>query len=104
MSSKASRKASASRRIKESNVSTTKALSKSPSDASHMLADASSYDAGPPLHFYGLAVTQTQTQVASGTEASRDGDERSEGRVCIHSFPMLSGCFTLLISTPVDDY
>lgn len=100
MSSKASGKASASRRIVRSNVSTTEALSKSPSDTSRMSADAghtnlssSSCDAGPPLHFFGLAVTQTQTQVASSAEAS---GERSES-VCIYSFPAC--CFTLLIST-----
>jgi len=107
MSSKASGKgkASASRRTVRSNVSTTEALSKSQPDASHMSADAghtnlssSSCDAGPPLHFFGLAVTQTQTQVASSAEASGEGGERLENRVCIYSSPTLLGCFTLLIA------
>jgi hypothetical protein len=76
-------------------VLTTKALSKSPSDASHTSADAgqttfssSSYDAGSSLHFYGLAVTQTQTQVASSAEAGGEG-ERSESRVRVPFFLVL---------------
>ena len=45
---------------------------------------ASSYDDASPLHFHGLAVTQTQTQVASCAEQSGKGSEMSESRVCIH--------------------
>jgi hypothetical protein len=72
----------------------TKALSKSPSasgaphksaDAGHTDFSSPSYDAGSPLHFYGLAVTQTQTQVVSGAEASGE-PEGSESRVCVHVF------------------
>jgi hypothetical protein len=104
MSPKAPGKAPASRRIVESNVLTTKALSKSPSNASHTSADAghttfssSSYDAGSSLHFYGLAVTQTQTQVASSAEAGGEGGERLESRVRVPSFLVLLGRFTLLV-------
>lgn len=75
------------------------AASKSTSDASHMAADpgntnfaSSLYDSGSQLHFFGLAVTQTQTQVASSGGASGEVDERSESRVSIHIFLMLLGC------------
>jgi hypothetical protein len=81
----------------------TKALSKSPSGAPHKSADAGhanssspSYDAGSPLHFYGLAATQTQTQVVSGAEASGE-PEGSDSRVCVHVFSTSLGCFTSLV-------
>lgn len=113
MSSKASGKgkASASRRTVRSNVFTTEALSKSPSDAPHMSADAghtnlssSSCDDGPPLHFFGLAVTQTQTQqVASSAEATGEIGESTESRVCICSSPTLlhspNRCLVMIAET-----
>ena len=83
----------------------TKALSMSPSasgaphksaDAGHTDFSSPSYDAGSPLHFYGLAVTQTQTQVVSGAEASGE-PEGSESRVCVHVFSASLGCFTSLV-------
>lgn len=84
-------------------VATDGALSKSTSGASHMSADtgntnasSSSYDSGSQLHFFGLAVTQTQTQVASSGGASGEVDERSESRVCIHVFLMLLGLLHFL--------
>ena len=90
-------------------VAMDEALGKSTPDASHMSAEtgntnasSSSYDSGSQLHFYGLAVTQTQTQVASSGGASGEVDESSESRVCIHVFLMLLGCFTFLVATSVD--
>lgn len=90
-------------------VATDGALGKSTSDASHVSADSgntnassSSYDSGSQLHFFGLAVTQTQTQVASSGGASGEAGERSESRVCIHVFLMLLGCFTFLVAMSAD--
>ncbi|KAI0306486.1 hypothetical protein B0F90DRAFT_1665773 [Multifurca ochricompacta] len=42
---------------------------------------SSSYDVASPLHFHGLAVTQTQTQVTSSAEESGMGNTRSGSRV-----------------------
>lgn len=61
-------------------------------DRGHPDFSSSSYDDASPLHFHGLAVTQTQTQVASCAEESRKGSEVSETRVCIHFTCFL--CFT----------
>ena len=77
-------------RVVESNVSTAEARNKSPPEVPHMSLDpgpsnlsSSSYDTVPPLHFHGLAVTQTQTQVASSEEATGEGGTRPESRDCI---------------------
>ncbi|KAI0302130.1 hypothetical protein BC826DRAFT_987384 [Russula brevipes] len=65
---------------------TTKALSKSPSDPPPVSTNPShsdflsSYDAASPLHFHGLAVTQTQTQLPSSTETRGEGS-KTESRV-----------------------
>ena len=74
-----------------SSASTSGALSKVASDGKPVSADrghpdfsASSYDDASPLHFHGLAVTQTQTQVASSAEVSGKGSAMSDTRVCIH--------------------
>jgi hypothetical protein len=75
----------------ESSTSTSEAISKVASDGiipvsadrGHPDFSASSYDDASPLHFHGLAVTQTQTQVASSAEASGKGSVVSEARVCI---------------------
>jgi len=90
-------------------VATDAALSKSTSNASPMSADlgntnfpSSSYDSGSQLHFFGLAATQTQTQVASSGGASGKVDERSESRVCIHIFLMLLGYFPFGAATSVN--
>lgn len=71
-----------------SSTSTSGAVSKVASDGIPVSADrghlgfsASSYDDASPLHFHGLAVTQTQTQVASSTEVSGKGSAMSETRV-----------------------
>ncbi len=63
-------------------------------DRRHPDFSSSSYDDASPLHFHGLAVTQTQTQVASCAEGSEKGSMMSETRVCIHwdllhLFPLL---------------
>ena len=75
--------------IAGSNVPMSGSLNKSMSDAKHAPADyghagssPSSYDDAPPLHFHGLAVTQTQTQVASRAEES--GSTESQPRVRIY--------------------
>jgi hypothetical protein len=65
-------------------------------DPGNTIYPSSSYDSGSPLHFYGLAVTQTQTQVASNEGASGEVDERSESRVSIHVILMLLGFFNFL--------
>ena len=90
-------------------VATDGALRKSTSKGSHMSADpgntnssSSSCDPGSQLHFFGLAETQTQTQVASSGGASGEVDKRSESRVCIHVFLILLGCFPFLVATSVD--
>lgn len=74
-----------------SSASTSGAVSKVASDGMPVSADrghpdfsASSYDDASPLHFHGLAVTQTQTQVASSAEVSGKGSAMSDTRVCIH--------------------
>jgi hypothetical protein len=74
-----------------SSASTSGALSKVASDGMPASADrghpefsSSSYDDASPLHFHGLAVTQTQTQVASCAEESGKGSMMSETRVCVH--------------------
>lgn len=79
-----------SHRVVGSNVSTAEARNKSPPEVPHMSLDpgpsnlsSSSYDTAPPLHFHGLAVTQTQTQVASSEEATGEGGAKPESRVCI---------------------
>jgi hypothetical protein len=89
-------------RVLGSNVSTTGARNKSPPDAPRMPVDpgpsdfsSSSYGAASPLHFHGLAVTQTQTQVASSAEATGEGGARPENRVCI---PRLFNLARLLLS------
>jgi len=50
----------------------------------HPDSTSSSYDDASPLHFHGLAVTQTQTQVPSCAEGSGKDSIPSETRVCIH--------------------
>ena len=79
-----------------SSASTSGAVSKNASggmpasaDRGHPDFSSSSYDDASPLHFHGLAVTQTQTQVASCAEGSGKGSIMSETRVCIHF-----NCFT----------
>ncbi|KAF8274932.1 hypothetical protein EI94DRAFT_8931 [Lactarius quietus] len=72
-----------------SSTSTSEAVSKVASDGIMPVSanrgdpdfSASSYDDASPLHFHGLAVTQTQTQVASCAEASGKGSVVSEARV-----------------------
>jgi hypothetical protein len=79
-----------SHRVLGSNESTTGARNKSLPDAPHLSEDpgpsdlsSSSYDVAPPLHFHGLADTQTQTQVASSAEVTGQGGAMPESRVCI---------------------
>ena len=74
------------------NGSTTGAHNKSLSDAPHIPEDpepsnlsSSSFDTVSPLHFHGLAETQTQTQVASCTEATGQGGAMPDSGVCIPS-------------------
>jgi hypothetical protein len=81
---------------------TTKALSKSPSHPPPVSTDpshsdfSSSYDTASPLHFHGLAVTQTQTQLLSITETRGEDNKTLESRVCVHYF---SASFTFLVAT-----
>jgi hypothetical protein len=79
-----------SHRVAGSNVPASGALNKSMSDAKHASAghghadsSSSSYDDASPLHFHGLAVTQTQTQVASCADESSKGSTELERRVRI---------------------
>ncbi|KAH9050685.1 hypothetical protein EDB84DRAFT_1555318 [Lactarius hengduanensis] len=71
-----------------SSTSTSEAVSKvasvgRPMSADHGRADVSpsSYDDASPLHFHGLAATQTQTQVASCADGSGMGSMMSETRL-----------------------
>lgn len=91
-----------------SSTSTSGAATKVASDGMPVSADrgqldfsASSYDDASPLHFHGLAVTQTQTQVASCAEESGKGSGMSETRVCIHStcFLLVSAALRATMST-----
>jgi hypothetical protein len=73
-----------------SNESMTRARNKSLPNAPHMSEDpgpsdlsSSVYDIASPLHFHGLADTQTQTQVASSAEATGQDGGMRESRVCI---------------------
>lgn len=84
-------------RVVDSNGSTTGARNKSVPDVPHMPGDpgpsdlsSSSYDTASPLHFHGLADTQTQTQVASSVEATGQG---GASRVCIPPFINLARLF-----------
>lgn len=61
-------------------------------DRGHPNFSSSSYDDASPLHFHGLAVTQTQTQVASCADESGKDSMMSETRVCVHFICSL--CFT----------
>jgi hypothetical protein len=69
-----------------------------PSDLS-----SSSYTASP-LHFHGLADTQTQTQVAFSAEATGQGGAMSESRVCIPLIISLARLFPLLDPASADNY
>ena len=62
-----------------------------PSDLS-----SSSYNTASPLHFHGLAETQTQTQVASSSEAIGQGSAMPESRVSIPLIINLTSLFPLL--------
>src|SRR5712671_5090890 len=84
---------------------TSAALGKSPSKAPRIPADprhsdlsTSSYEAASPLHFHGLAVTQTQTQMASSAEASGEGCTGSESGVCICILSTPLACFILYVN------
>ena len=93
-------------RLISSNGSTTGARNRSPPDAPdapHRSEDpgpsdlsSSSYDATSPLHFHGLAETQTQTQIASSSEAIGQGGAMPESRVCIPLIINLASLFPLL--------
>ena len=92
-----------------SNRSTTGARNKSLPDAPHLSEDpgpsdlSSSYDTGSPLHFHGLADTQTQTQVASSAEATGQGGAMPESRVCIPPTIINSFCFLTLRQLTITD-
>ncbi len=92
-----------SHRVVGSSGSTTGARNKSLSDVPHMPEDpgpsdlsSSSFDTVSPLHFHGLADTQTQTQVASSTEATGQGGAMPESRVCIPFIVNLARLFRFL--------
>lgn len=96
-----------SHRVVGSHGSTTGALP----DAPHMSEDpgpsdlsSSSYDTASPLHFHGLADTQTQTQVASSAEATGQGGSMPESRVCIPLIINLARLFPLLDPASADNY
>lgn len=100
-----------SHRVVGSNESTTGARNRSLHDAPHLSEDpgpsdlsSSSYDAAPPLHFHGLADTQTQTQVASSAEATDQGGAMPESRVCIPLIINLTRLFPLLDPASADNY
>jgi hypothetical protein len=100
-----------SHRVVGSNRSTTRARNKPPPDAPHMSEDpgpsdlsSSSYDIASPLHFHGLADTQTQTQVASSAEAPGQGGAMPESRVCIPLIINLALLFPLLDPASADNY
>lgn len=89
--------------------STTGARNKSQPDAPQMSQDpgpsdlsSSSYDAVSPLHFHGLADTQTQTQVASSAEVTGQGGAMPESRVRIPLSINLLGVPTLCQPTTTD--
>jgi hypothetical protein len=90
-------------RVVGSNIPTAGARNKPPLDPPQMPVDpgpsdlsSSSHDTAPPLHFHGLAVTQTQTQVASSAGATGEGDALRESRV---GNPLLLN-FTRLLPSP----
>ena len=89
-------------RVVGSNGSTTRARNKSLPDVPQMSEDpgpsnlSSSSDTASPLHFHGLADTQTQTQVASSAEATGQGGAMPESRVCIPLTITIARFFPLL--------
>jgi hypothetical protein len=101
-----------SHRVVDSNGSTTGARNKSPSDAPHMSEDpgpsdlsSCSYNTASPLHFHGLADTQTQTQVVSSAETTgQDGAMPESSRVCIPLIINLARSFPLFDPASADNY
>ncbi len=75
-----------------------------PEDPGHSAFSSCSYDTASPLHFHGLADTQTQTQVASSAEATGQGGTVAESRVCIYLIFDHTPLFSLLNPVPVDNY
>jgi hypothetical protein len=98
-----------SRRVIGSNVSTTGTQNKSLLDAPQMPgpsdSSSSSYDTASPVHFHGLADTQTQTQVTFSAEATGQGGAMPQTRVCILLISNLARMFPLLdpVSVEVTD-
>jgi len=97
-------------RVVGSSGSTTGARNKSLPDAPRMSEDpgpsdlSSSYDTASPLHFHGLADTQTQTQVASSAEASGQGGAMPESRVCVPLIINLARLYPHFDHVSADDY
>lgn len=92
-------------RVVDSNGSMTGARKKSLPDMPQMPGDpgpsdlsSSSYDTASPLHFHGLADTQTQTQLAFSTEAT---GQSGASRVCIPPIINIFACFLRQLTSPL---